>query len=249
MSSQSDGDSGQKQGKTEKKDSKKEQPKGDLALLGIGHFNPCSSHFPPIFGLSARPTGQPVSARRTIEGAFEEPEEDVGGIPEAALGASRLGVIQDYLVLANYYLSQEDFNSCFKCLDSVWRANPSRVKERFRLKPSAVAQFRIEVDSRNYRFDDYSIYGAWIDGSEKVTNTRFFSGEYPGGQATEFYRERAKFIATETADEYIRGFWDALEEEGFDLPVSRKWGLNDSIRAAQELDDRTRKNATRRDKP
>jgi hypothetical protein len=179
MSSQSDGESGKEQGKTEKNDSKREPPKGDLALLGIGHFNPSSSHFPPILGVPARHTGQPVSARRAIEGAFEEPEEDVRGTPEAALGASRLGVIQDYLVQANFYLSQEDFDSCFKCLDSVWRANPLRVKERFRSKPSAVAQYRIEVDFRNYRFDDYSIYGAWIDGLQKVTNAKYFNGEYP----------------------------------------------------------------------
>lgn len=217
---------------------KRDQQKEDLSLLGIGHYDPSRK---VISGLGQWETprfrpGERVLMPPITEEEEEDPTGEDRGTPAVALGASRLGVLLDWLVNANYYLSQEDLAACYDCLDSIWRANPSRVKTRFRFKPSVVAQNRIN-DFQNYRFERYPIYEVWVNRYERVTNNSYFRRECLPYQLRKFYVQRGRFIAKETADEFIRAFFDAWEEEQYDLPVSNRWTLEKSIRAIQRFDE------------
>ncbi len=214
-------------------------PRKDLSLLGTRYFVPFPDCLGATFGAIDSTTREVLRA----DSEADESEENQRGPPEVALGASRLGVIQDYLVQANFHLSQEDFDSCFKSLDSAWRALPLRLKAVFQVSPSSAARNRILNDFRDHGFEEYPIYSTWAGNSEKVTNSKYFNGVYPRYQQMEFYLQRARCIAADMADVFIRGFWDALELEGFDLPTSRKWSLEESIRAADELDEQVRRNS------
>lgn len=234
----------------------------DLSLLGLSRRHPSPWALPGTDDWGSNETG-PDQQKRMVQrlvanaaaslhfpsapdavctlreeetGPGEEPDGDAAGKPLVAMGAGRLGVLLDYLVHANFYLGEEEFVACYAALDAAWCTNPLRVKKRFKMKPSDVAQSRID-DFARYRLDDYPIYRQWITGAEKVTNERYFRRAYRQGEMREYYFARARFIAKDTAEEFIVLFWDALEEEGYDLPVSTRWSLEDSIRMAQQHDD------------
>jgi hypothetical protein len=216
-------------------------PKRDLRLLGAlrgasynGYWS-AAPEAPPYLSFRQRPTGQGVTSKLDYDSTdFDR------GTPETNLGPVRLGNILDLLLQADYYRGQEDFVDCFNCLDSVWLSCPIRVKMSFKKMPSKVAEDRVYRDFRKYPFENYPIYGIWVDKYERVTNAKYLAGYYLQYDSEQFFKQRCWYIADETACEFIRGFYDALEIEGFDLKVSRRWGLDDSIRAAQDHDDRIR---------
>ncbi len=213
------------------------EPARDLGLLGFLNnvrkrvFNPIAGWIDPLIGRNGNGSTKVYTETAKSQGDVER------GKPEVALGAARLGLLVDYIAQARYYLAEEEYARCFECLDMVFLANPKRVKAHFATTPMAVVYNRIR-DYEGYRFENYEIYDVWLDSRARVTNKAYFAGRFPRDRVREFEVRRGRCIAHDTAYEFIGAFFDALEEEGYDLPVTSRWSMADSDRASREFEER-----------
>lgn len=220
------------------KDKPKEQePKGDLSLLSFGRPDPYLHRV--LREAAAAIPPNPVPKVKDAEDVTDGVDDDVGsGSPTVHLGAAPLAVLLDYLVMAENYMREGDFEEAFPYLDSFWDLCPSKVSIHFPRRPSDELNRRIR-DFERFPFEKYPIYQTWMNRSEKVSTRRYLQAEYLQYDSRKFYEERWWHIANETAAWFVRAFVDTMEKEGYHLPVSGRYRVDQALRDSRMFDAET----------